>query len=81
MGRVALLRLCDRCSSCIDGRDVLIIFSAILNTLWMDFWSAAVQLLCKAERIAGKIFSIVPLYKVVRTGRGSFTFLMCLRKC
>jgi len=58
---VTLLRQCDRTSSWIDGREVLMIFFAVIISLWRDFWFVDVQLLYQTERLLVKMLSIVPL--------------------
>jgi len=58
---VTLLRQRDRTSSWIDGREVLMIFFAVIISLWRDFWFVDVQLLYQTERLLVKMLSIVPL--------------------
>jgi len=57
---VTLLRQRDRTSSWIDGREVLMIFFAVIISLWRDFWFVDVQLLYQTERLLAKMLSIVP---------------------
>ena len=59
---VALLRQWDGYRSLMDGWADLVIFSAVLTTLFRAFWSAAAgQLPYQTERLLVRMLSIAPL--------------------